>query len=298
MAKKTAKTSAAGEEAVRNAGFVFKGTVQRLKASGMADLEPDDRTAVVRVDEVLRAPQVLAAYGGKEITVQLGGRRKIAAGDQAVFYANGWRFGEGIALRSVAERPVSEAPTAAVAMAAAAAPLVAPAAGASSPVQNHETQKLRNSIESADLIVSGRVESVRLAAETAPPAMAALAGAAPAPRRRISEHDPIWHEAVIQVTGVEKGTAAQQVVVRFPSSNDVRWHAYPKFQPGQEGVFLLNQEGGAAPVRALAGASAAAVAVGTPTQETLQAVTNPQPVSALGTIRALLGTSPSGPGEK
>ncbi len=31
-------------------------------------------------------------------------------------------------------------------------------------------------------------------------------------------------------------------MVRFPASNDVRWYKAPKFQTGQEGVFLLHKE--------------------------------------------------------
>jgi hypothetical protein len=63
---------------------------------------------------------------------------------------------------------------------------------------------------------------------------------APQPKR-ISEHDPLWQEAVVEVTGTEKGGPAKQIVVRFPSSRDVRWYKAPKFTPGQEGVFILRK---------------------------------------------------------
>jgi hypothetical protein len=70
----------------------------------------------------------------------------------------------------------------------------------------------------------------------------AAAGLAPAARGRISEHDPMWREAVIEVNDVHKGNASpRQVIVRFPSSRDIRWHKAPKFHPGQEGVFLLKK---------------------------------------------------------
>jgi hypothetical protein len=54
------------------------------------------------------------------------------------------------------------------------------------------------------------------------------------------------------------------VVVRFPKSNDVRWRSAPKFQTGQQGVFLLHQEemaGGEAkpPARAAGGLRRGAV---------------------------------------
>jgi hypothetical protein len=33
-----------------------------------------------------------------------------------------------------------------------------------------------------------------------------------------------------------------RVVLRFPSSTDVRWHRAPKFETGQEGVFSLHRD--------------------------------------------------------
>src|SRR6478609_5420587 len=44
------------------ARFVFKGTVQRLGDTTDPSIEVTSRTAVVRVDEVVRAPQVLSTY--------------------------------------------------------------------------------------------------------------------------------------------------------------------------------------------------------------------------------------------
>src|SRR5262249_32636289 len=129
----------------------------------------------------------------------------------------------------------------------------------------------------------GQVSAVRVAPEQlAPPSasgvrtarsLGADQPAATGGRRRISEHDPLWHEAVIEVASVEKGAhSRRQVVVRFPGSNDVAWRAFPKFTPGQRGVWMLRQEegGGVAPVtsrgaRARSARRAAATAAkGTP----------------------------------
>jgi hypothetical protein len=58
--------------------------------------------------------------------------------------------------------------------------------------------------------------------------------------RRISEHDPDWHEAVVQVDSVAKGRPpAGGIVIGFPLSRDVAWYRAPKFQVGQRGVWLL-----------------------------------------------------------
>ena len=93
----------------------------------------------------------------------------------------------------------------------------------------------------ADLIVTGRVSAVRLPSG---------GGRGPGDRgrqrpdfRAHQRHAPVWHEAVIDVDEVHKGThTTKQIVVRFPSSTDVRWYNAPKFHTGQEGVFLLHKE--------------------------------------------------------
>jgi hypothetical protein len=114
---------------------------------------------------------------------------------------------------------------------------------------------------------------------------------------RISEHDPIWHEAVVHVESVEKGSTRQkQVVVRFPGSNDVRWRNHPKFRPGQQGVFLLNAvsprgKGAARPqsVVSARGARVSTTSVSLP-QGAMQAMVAAQPISAIERVRQLLTT--------
>ena len=60
---------------------------------------------------------------------------------------------------------------------------------------------------------------------------------------RISEHDPDIAEAMITVVDAIKGAQpGRELVVRFPASNDVMWYNYPKFQPGETGVFILQPD--------------------------------------------------------
>jgi hypothetical protein len=117
----------------------------------------------------------------------------------------------------------------------------------------------------------------------------------PVAPQRISEHDPIWHEAVVTVKSVEKGkTTQKQVTVRFPSSNDVRWRYHPKFKVGQQGVFLLSDEEEtteAAPRRRTVtrGGAVAMRAVPVPAAATpMQAMSDPQPMSSIDRVRELL----------
>jgi hypothetical protein len=83
------------------------------------------------------------------------------------------------------------------------------------------------------MVVAGRVDQVR----------PAELGAAPARPKRITEHDPNWQEAIIQVQeGLKGAQAGEQVVVRFPASLDVAWVGAPKFAVGEEGTFLLHKD--------------------------------------------------------
>jgi len=279
------QAAAAGSVESESATFIFKGTVRKTPGSTMPEVKADARTAVVRIDEVLQAAPVMAKYAGREITVLFPEGQKPKANAQAVYYTMPWRFGTSVAVRALEQRPVTDpGPVAGRAAAAHVAPLAAPAAGAAAaPVARHEDHQLRRSLDAADLVVTGTVSAVRT---TAAPAVAA--GGAAAPRHRISEHDAIWHEAVIDVTAVHKGQAAQkQIVVRFPSSNDVRWRFHPKFRAGQDGIFLLKRgKGGTA--EAMAGATAAGAAAAPLQPQALESVSNPQPLSALPRIRELL----------
>jgi hypothetical protein len=89
---------------------------------------------------------------------------------------------------------------------------------------------LAERVRAADMIVTGRVESIQAATLT------------PTPRHRITEHDANWQEAVITVDSMLKGPTSARVVVRFPASLDIAWHRLPKFAVGQAGTFLLHRD--------------------------------------------------------
>jgi len=206
-----------------HAGFVFQGTVIRLNDATMT--VPDrTKTVVVRVDSILRAPEMLLGHAGTEITLLPAKGERLKAGQSAVFHTNGWLYGKSMAVQSVGHE--------AVAKRAAGAAIRDPArAAADHAVAARAAQ--------APLVITGKVVAVGLPAETQP-AETTGARTLPAP---ISEHEPFWSEAVIAVEKVHKGVLKEkQVVVRFPASHDVRWHRAPKFHVGQEGVFLLHPD--------------------------------------------------------
>lgn len=205
--------------------FVFNGTIKKLGSATMKDVPVDERTAIVTVDQIIEAPPDLAGYSGQDITVQLGGRQKVTVGQPMTFHATGWMYGDSVAVRSLKQEPVTGT---------GAAQLGA----GGDPAERRAQREKREHFDVADLVVSGKVVAVRLPGGAGPGRKRARAEA-PGP---ISEHDPKWREAVIDVDGVHKGALKKkQVVVRFPASSDVLWHAAPKFHAGQEGYFMLHR---------------------------------------------------------
>jgi hypothetical protein len=209
------------------ARFVFQGTVKKVRATTLKSVPATVRTIVARVDRVIQSPETLSDYAGHDVTVQLAAGERVRPGQTLIFHATGWIFGESLAVQSLGHE---EATTPRVA-AAAAHP--------EDPVRSLHASDAMTQASRADLIVTGRVSSVRIPAAEAQ-ARATVTGGT---TERISEHAPMWHEAVINVDETHKGRARRkQVVVRFPSSTDVRWYHAPKFQAGQEGVFLLHKQ--------------------------------------------------------
>ena len=212
-------------ELLKKSSIVFVGTVERVGAVSFSGVPVSPRTVVVRVDAVLEKPASVSLAPGDRATVEVQDSALFRGGTQATFYADGWIFGEGVAVREVGHEPSP------VAMRTAA-----PGQNASEVSQTRKQlsdDELRARIQAADMVMVGRVLSVR---------QATLAAAGDRPPR-ITEHDPTWQEAVIRVVSGLKGVQAdQEVVVRFPGSLDVAWHGAPKFKVGQEGTFLLQKD--------------------------------------------------------
>jgi hypothetical protein len=191
--------------------FVFVGEVSSLASATMAELAADN-TATVRVLRVLTAPPAFADLAGHDITVRTSGRVTLKRNDRRTFYANGWVFGSSLAVDVVGAVPETDGPH-------LTASLRATASNASDSI-------LKARLESATLGVAGTVADV--SRQEHPPT-------------HISEHDPDWHEATIDVDEVIKGSKrTKQVKVLFPQSDDVRWHDVSKLVPGQQGVFMLH----------------------------------------------------------
>jgi hypothetical protein len=229
--------------------FVFRGTVRKSKGATLHELAREPDTAVVRVDQIVRGPDVLTDFTGRDITVKLIKGRPLKAGSQAIFFTNAWVMADGLAVEALDYE---------TAVAAPGVMAMAMTTSGSAPDNLHR-HDVESRVASADAVVSGRVAAVRVVDDAASARVVATAA-----RKRptgtsttlVSEHAPLWREAVINVMHVYKGKQlGKTAVVRFPASTDVRWHRAAKFEPGQEGFFILHKTGPTAAQRQTAAAA-------------------------------------------
>jgi len=205
---------------VKQSDIIFIGTVTQVGAVAAPEVPASNRTVVVRVDKVLEKPAAVGLAEGDSVTVETVRAGSLNPGIQATFYTTGWIFGRGVAVREVGHEP-------------GRSPVVVTdqeAAVAKARLEVNDAD-LKAHVDRAAMVVEGRVQQVR------PAELAAT----PTHPRRITEHDPQWQEAIIQVQdGIKGAQPGEQVVVRFPGSHDVAWVGAPKFAEGQEGTFLLH----------------------------------------------------------
>jgi hypothetical protein len=211
----------------KQSSIVFSGTVNQLGATSFAGVPQSPNTIVVRVDSVLKKPPAISLKKGDNVTVELKDPSAFQQGTQATFYTEGWIFGSGVAVKELGHEfnpgggiPASGAGAAESALAQTQKQI--------------SDQDLQNRIASSELVVIGRVTDVH---RWAIPKSAAS-------RYHTSEHSADWHEAVLQIDAVLKGTKPKKgkMVVRFPLSRDVAWVNSPKFEKLQRGIFFLKKD--------------------------------------------------------
>jgi hypothetical protein len=208
--------------------FVFQGTVVEVGKATLPMIEADDRTAIVRVDRVLRAPEQMEQIAGREITVKL--RQSAEVGTTAVFETDGWLYGESMAVLETGRRRSAKAARSLEAEADVEAGRETPAAAARAAAHRSAVQERA---EEASAVVVGRVVGVKQI-ETA--ARAGRGGEEPQ-----SEHDPRWAIAEVEVDQSIKGRKSGTIEVLFASSEDVMWYRAPKLVVGQKATMLLQK---------------------------------------------------------
>jgi hypothetical protein len=196
------------------APFVFSGVVSRRRDATLSVIDVTELDAIIAVDRVYRRPPGVIDFTGMEVTLRGGATLTLEAGRKAVFAADGWLYGDSLALIQIAQLDESDSKRADERIEAAA--------------QRAARDALSDRLARADLVVVARV------AKTNPHVQSELPPA--------SEHDPVWWEAWLAVQSVEKGKTTQRPRLLYPSSLDEYWYESPKLQPGDERVFLMQQD--------------------------------------------------------
>jgi len=212
--------------AVKQSSITFVGTVSQVAATSFTGVPKSAQTIVVRVDSVLKKPQAVSLKKGDNVTVEVKDPAAFHEGTQATFYTEGWIFGSGVAVKELGhDIPPSGGTSAAAETGERTVGQV------QSEISDQDLQRL---LATCDYVVIGRITDVH--------AWAIPKSAAP--RYRTSEHSANWHEAVLQVQSVLKGPKLKRnkMIVRFPQSRDVAWASAPKFEPGQQGIFILKKD--------------------------------------------------------
>ena len=197
-------------------GLIFSGTVEKVGDVSFEGVPKSDHTIVVTVDRVLLKPDAVSLAKGQRVTVDAVDPAVLPVGSRFTFFAQGWIYGKGVAVRELRHE---------------AATTATPTAGV--PRLALSDSQLKERLTAADIVITGRVSQVR------PARRPMLAGV----RTRISEHEPNWQEAFVHVETSLKGAAGvQDIVVRFPGSWDVAWAQAPKLRQGQNGTFILKKD--------------------------------------------------------
>jgi hypothetical protein len=190
--------------------FVFVGKVVKTKAALLEGVSADN-TAIVQVEHVLTAPAMFTSIVGQQITVRAGKTTALKRGERRTFFANGWIFGASLAVDIVGTVDETNVDV-----------MTRLLGGARSSTRD---DAVRARLQSSVLGVVGTVTHVARSAKDPGP---------------ISEHNPNWHEATIQVDEVIKGKpATKKATVLFPSSDDARWRGVARYSEGQQGIFIL-----------------------------------------------------------
>ena len=203
---------------LRGSTIVFVGTISRI-GSAVAEVPNSPNEIVAKVDAVIEQPANLRLKSGDEITVLLQRPAQLKSGTRATFYANPWIIGKGVAVREVGHEVIETSQT-----------------SANETSQTHvaelkqqlDTADLRARIDAADAVVLGHISAV----QTAPKGV----------QRSVTEHDPEWRDAIVDVTSWIKGSPSQsKIVVRFAASLDVAWSRAPKLKQGNENILILKK---------------------------------------------------------
>ncbi len=197
------------DELATNANIIFVGTVTGPGASSA------EGAVEARIETTLKAPVQLGPLDGALVILVQGQAGALAANDRYVFFTQTQLLGDRLTLREIGRTQAA-------------------AAGAlSKELQESDRRverlQLSTRLKAADAVIVGRVMTVQRDM--------------PEPAVPVSEHDPQWMRATIEVEDVLSGAVnAKELALVFPGTMDVAWVGVPRPEEGQQAVWLLTSD--------------------------------------------------------
>jgi hypothetical protein len=218
------QTDSVFRNAVREATFVFVGTILYRNAVVDSLIPASPRTSIVRADSVLRGPAGAGNFRGQRLTLVSDDSSGLSDSLRAVFFAYGLIAGRSFVVREVLRLTASTADT------------VSFVGGAvEQALQADDSTELKERADSADAVAVGVVLSTT-----------SIQGVDSLRLRYRGEHAPVWSEARIRVTRLFKGDPAMLHApwrVLFPRFAGLPADRAPALSPGQNLVYFLTKAG-------------------------------------------------------
>jgi hypothetical protein len=204
------------DKLVPGATLIFKGKVLILHTNTTDEVDVSN-AGVVEVTEVIDAPESLKDINGQQITMRFADIRKLSAGEERLFFTNPYRFGESISVKEIGSVIKTD--------------------------ELFTSKDIKDYIRQARITQENILLKVKLSQSTLVLYGHVVKVAEPEGNTfNGSEHDPVWKIAEILVDQAIKGkTETKTIRILFASSNDVMYVRSPKFNIGDEGVFIVEQ---------------------------------------------------------
>jgi hypothetical protein len=168
-----------------------------------------------RVESALKIPTQLGPLDGAIVTLIKRPSKELVADDRYVFFTKTQRLGKRLILQEIGRDQATAA-----ASLANTIRLVD---------QRAERSKLTERLKAADVVISGKVTKIERDR--------------PKPSIPVSEHEPQWMRATIQVEEVLSGSIKErQLVLIYPGTLDIAWVGAPRPVEGQQAVWVLTAD--------------------------------------------------------
>jgi hypothetical protein len=208
--------------AARTAPFVFFGTVRRPGGSNVELLDSDEYpSAIVRVDELIAAPEAIGDITGREVTVALTEAGPLSRGSRHMFMATSLQFGDEIAVAEMARVPHQRRVEAELRRA----------------VLDEKLRDIDDALAERLRAAASVIYGVVLRVE---PIEAETAGSG----EPVGEAAPRFRAAVLKPWRTLKGSPDEEPRVVFPFPRTQKWSEVPLFVEGMEGVWILQPVAG------------------------------------------------------